>query len=182
MISAGIFGGVALFVFKKWHFSANVQVSDLAERRELIASLADTIIPGTSSPGAGEAGVASYIVLYLNDCATENERSRFLSGLERVTAYATRKFDAPFERCNQADRIRILTKFERQSTFGIAILDKIRDRVFGEPFIIQLKRLTVVGYCTSELGATRGLAYDYIPVVYEPCMALTPDQRVWSTN
>ncbi|MGY0037942.1 gluconate 2-dehydrogenase subunit 3 family protein [Pedobacter sp. NJ-S-72] len=55
-------------------------------------------------------------------------------------------------------------------------------KFLGIPFFIILKQLTVEGYCTSQTGATKGLAYDYIPRTFASCIPLTKNQRSWATK
>jgi hypothetical protein len=52
----------------------------------------------------------------------------------------------------------------------------------ADPFFALLKELTVLGYCTSELGATQGLAYLAVPGEYRGCVGLRPGQKSWATS
>ncbi|MNL68305.1 hypothetical protein D3C87_1930120 [compost metagenome] len=72
--------------------------------------------------------------------------------------------------------------FEEKGTSANKIVKKIKTKLFGKSFFDQLKDFTITGYCTSELGAKRGLAYDYIPVTYEPCIPLLKSQKSWATK
>jgi hypothetical protein len=45
-----------------------------------------------------------------------------------------------------------------------------------------LKELTVLGYCTSETGATRAMAYEKVPGEYRGCIDLKPGQKAWATR
>jgi hypothetical protein len=42
-----------------------------------------------------------------------------------------------------------------------------------------MRELTVVGYFTSEIGATKALAYLPIPGRFEGDIALEPGQKTW---
>jgi hypothetical protein len=50
----------------------------------------------------------------------------------------------------------------------------------GVPFFKLVKELTLLGYFTSEPGAT--LALDYVPVPgrYDGCIDLKPGQKAWA--
>ena len=39
-----------------------------------------------------------------------------------------------------------------------------------DPFFAGLKETTVLGYCTSEIGATQALAYAHVPGDYRGCL------------
>jgi hypothetical protein len=43
-----------------------------------------------------------------------------------------------------------------------------------------MKQLTVAGYFTSEIGATKALAYLPIPGRFEGEVAMTPGQKTWA--
>ena len=44
-----------------------------------------------------------------------------------------------------------------------------------------LRELTVLGYFTSEVGATQALAYEAVPGGYRGCVDLKPGQKAWAT-
>ena len=62
------------------------------------------------------------------------------------------------------------------------IVGKVEKRLAGESFFTVLKKYTVLGYCTSEAGVTKALAYDYIPGKYVGDMPLAPGQKAWATQ
>ena len=43
-----------------------------------------------------------------------------------------------------------------------------------------LRDLTLVGYFTSEVGATEALAYVAVPGAYRGCTDLKPGQKAWA--
>ena len=45
-----------------------------------------------------------------------------------------------------------------------------------------LRELTLLGYFTSEIGATQALAYDAVPGGYRGCLDLKPGQKAWATR
>jgi hypothetical protein len=175
--------GISSFSGYKWlDLHRDVEPRSILQFKGLIAELAETIIPSTDTPGAKATGVENYIINVLVDCTDKVGQNMFLNGLYDVENYAVRNFNKSFLRCNLDERNRILMHFEGKDTFKLVILKKINHKLLGEPFFTKLKRLTVEGFCYSEVGATQGLAYDYIPGSYEPCMALKPNQKSWATK
>jgi len=59
---------------------------------------------------------------------------------------------------------------------------KAEARLLGMPFFDTLKRYTVMGYCSSQKGATQGLAYLAVPGSYQGCIAYQKDQPAWATK
>jgi len=76
----------------------------------------------------------------------------------------------------------VLTLFEERGKNFKGILGKAQNRFLGKSFFTTLKEYTVEGYCTSEMGATRGLAYIHIPGKYLGCIPMQPGQKVWATK
>lgn len=152
------------------------------ERASLLAALADTILPETDVPGALRAGVLPYMMDALAIIVSPRGRDRFNRGLQDVQNYAYSRYHQSFEQCSEKERLSILQYFEAKVSYRFRVLNKIHRKVFGEPFVKQLKRLVVNGYCTSQLGATEGLAYDPIPVGYEAYIPLASQPRNWATE
>jgi len=48
-------------------------------------------------------------------------------------------------------------------------------------FFALIRDLTLLGYFTSEIGATQALEYIAIPGRYDGCVDLKPGQRVYSS-
>lgn len=48
------------------------------------------------------------------------------------------------------------------------------------PFMRTMKELTVLGYYTSEIGATKELRYVRVPGRFEGCVPLTANDRTWA--
>ena len=49
------------------------------------------------------------------------------------------------------------------------------------PFFRLMKQLTVAGYFTSEIGATKALEYVPIPGRFEGDVLMQPGQKAWAT-
>lgn len=177
------FLGISSFSAYKWiYFHRSVDSRSILLYRELIAELADTIIPTTDTPGAKAVKAENYIINVLLNCTDKVGQNIFLNGLQDVEEFTKSKFDKDFFRCTVDERNHILKHFEDKSAYPYQIINKINNKIFGEPFFLSLKKLTVEGYCYSEIGATQGLAYDYVPGSYESCIPLKPNQKSWATK
>jgi hypothetical protein len=125
------------------------------EHGEILAEVVETIIPETDTPGAKAARVHVFIDLMLKDCVAHAEQAevrRTLDGLGERFVRAT-----PAER---------MTALQKADSAGIRLL----------------KELTLVGYFTSEIGATKALAYVAVPGEYRGCVDLMPGQRAWTSR
>jgi hypothetical protein len=167
----------------KWY--AITKRPDLAfaeQNRELIAALAETIIPATDTPGARDVGVQDFIVKMIKDCTDRKEQNRFISGLKDIQDFCGDKYGRAYQHCRIEEQEIALLHFEKRGQALKGIAGKIEHRYMGRSFFSILKDYTVEGYCTSQLGATKGLAYLYIPGSFQGCIPLQPGQKAWATN
>lgn len=86
-----------------------------AEQRELVATIAEHIIPATDTPGARAAGVDRFIDAMLTDYYKADERSRFLQGLADLDARAGKEHGAPFLKATAGQQIALLTAMDGES-------------------------------------------------------------------
>jgi len=175
--------GFASFSFFKWRNLNGVSdVSIIPHKKAIIAELAEMIIPRTDTPGAKDAGVENFIMDMISFCSDNKTQNNFINGLSDLEKYTFDQYDKSFITCSTIQKTKVLRHFEEKSSYSLGILNKINNKLLGKPFFVKLKELTVEGYCTSQLGATKGLAYDYVPGSYQSCISLTKDQKSWATK
>lgn len=95
-----------------------------AEQRELVATIAEHIIPATDTPGARAAGVDRFIDALLTDYYKTDERTRFLQGLSDVDARAQREHGAPFLKTTAAQQVALLAAMDAESYPPPRVLEK----------------------------------------------------------
>ncbi|WP_316749093.1 gluconate 2-dehydrogenase subunit 3 family protein [Pedobacter gandavensis] len=175
--------GLSSFSLYKWFsLSGKPDHHALHEMQGLIAELAEVIIPGTDTPGAKDAMVDVFIVDMIESCTDIKTQNNFIYGLNELKEYTLNTYHTSFSNCSIAEKTAILKHFEKKSVYHYNILNKIDRKFLGQPFFVKLKELTVEGYCISQVGATKGLDYDYIPHNYQACIPLTKNQRSWATK
>lgn len=121
-------------------------------RDELVATLSELIIPETDTPGARVAKVHEFVDYMLADWYDKSEVEQFLSGLEDVEKRAKEYGVKSFTDLDMDVQVKILTQMENEAELWHAS---------GEegivPFFQTIKSLTLLGYYTSEVGATQEL-------------------------
>jgi len=181
--SAAAAGLVAAGGGYKWYrIHRGPDLEFVKQNGALLTALAETIIPGTDVPGAREAGVGDFIVKMVLYCTERKEQNRFVDGLKDIQQHCQREYGKGYEQCTPGDQEAVLTIWERVGRPKSGIVGKVEARLLGRSFFTLLKEYTVEGYCTSEPGATKGLAYLYIPGSYKGCLPMQPGQRAWATN
>jgi len=165
--------------------------------KNLVAEIAEIIIPKTSTPGAKEAGVGPFVEMMLKDCYSAAQQAHFLKGLEDLED-ASKEVNGGkrFLESTLEQQIALLKKFEVlaneeakkneaskkivDNETGLAKDTKGKTEEPPVPFFKIMKELTLLGYFTSEIGCKQALAYVEIPGRYEGCVKMTPGQKAWA--
>ena len=141
------------------------------EQGEVVAEIAELILPRTQTPGAKDVGVPAFIDTMLKDAYTSVDHARYIAGLNELEAEAKRDHQRRFMDLDGATRLALVrrvhdeaTKYERTLTVAPADLKR--------PFILMTKELTLLGFFTSQVGATQVLQYDPVPGAYHGCVPL----------
>ena len=121
-------------------------------RDELVATIAELVIPETDTPGARAARVHEFIDAMLTDWYDAEERDRFLHGLAALDARANTSDGVPFLELSQEAQTGLLLELETEAAEGAG-----STAASGPPFFHAMKSLTLLGYYTSEIGATQEL-------------------------
>lgn len=135
----------------------------------LLDAIGDTILPATpGSPGAGSVAIGRFILRMTADCYAPAAADAVRSLLAEVTKQAGAR---PFPAHPPAERERLLVALEPQpppARDGVAPWRHVKD-------------LVLLGYFTSEEGATQALRYDPVPGAYRGSVPLRPGDRAWAT-
>ena len=121
-------------------------------RDELVAVLAEHIIPETDTPGARIARVHQFADAMLTDWYEDEEKERFLSGLETVDQRAQTAHGGSFTELSHTQQVALLQQMEDEAQQW-----QESGQPGPEPFFFTIKSFTLFGYYTSEVGATQEL-------------------------
>lgn len=135
----------------------------IPQHREMIAEIAEMILPKTSTPGAKDAKVPEFVEYMLKECYKDDQQKSFFAGLDKLNDGAKGDFMKA-----SAEQKSALLKAE----------DTAKER---SEFWKTMKDLTVLGYFTSEPGATKAAEYLEVPGKYES-IKLQKGQKVWAMS
>lgn len=123
------------------------------EQEQLVAAVAEVILPATDTPGARDVGVSLFVDRMLADYHTAEAREKFAAGLARLDASAQAQHGKAFVSCTAAQQFALVDALDAQ------LFDPKAEHTGADPraFYGVLKELTLAGYYTSEAGATREL-------------------------
>ena len=138
-----------------------------AEQGELVATLAEMIIPATDTPGARAARVDAYIDGLLADVFRADERAQFLAGLADLDTRAKAAHGVIFVEATSDRRVTLMQAMAEEGKSAPPRPRRRRARPEPGAFFPWLKELTIVGYYTSEIGATQELKYVHVAGKYD---------------
>lgn len=132
----------------------------------LFETLCDLVIPDTDTPGARSAGVPAFLTLALQHGfagATVEDRVQIET---LVNAAAGGSFVT-------------LPRAQQQ-----AVLTRVDAAEFARAGSVwpRIKKLVLMGYYTSEIGAARELQYQLVPGRFDPDLPVKPGERAWSSD
>jgi hypothetical protein len=140
---------------------------------ELLAEIAETILPETATPGAKAAGVGPFIAVMVSDCYSPEEQATFRAGLATIDRVCRELHGDRFVGLSPDERLATAERLDREQ------FDAMQNR--GDEsahYFRMLKELTVLGYFTSELAYQSVLEYAETPGRYETCRDFDPDVRM----
>ncbi len=134
----------------------------------LLDDLGETILPATPGlGGARAAAIGLYMLATVNECWPRKDAQAFVRGLDFLEAACASEHGRAFGALAPAEKLAFLTRLGADPASG--------------QILPMLKRLTVSGYVTSELGATQALRYDPVPGSYR-AIPYTKGDRRWATR
>ena len=152
---------------------AGLKVLD-PHQNDTVVTIAEMIIPATDTPGATAAKVNEFVDLALAEWFDEAERKGFLDGLAEVDARSRKRFSKDFTGCTPEQQTEMLQLLDAEVA-GNRDADKQgqhRDPTPSQRFFGNMKRVTLLGYFTSEVGQTEELHNPIIPGRYDGCVLL----------
>lgn len=142
----------------------------------LLNEMAETILPKTTSPGAKDAAVGSFITVMVNDCYTKQDQQIFHDGLKTFSVWCKEKHQKDFLALNAEQRTQLLKILDEEAKeHGNLKKD-------NEPahYFTMIKQMTLFGFFTSETGATQALRHIAIPGKYDGALTYKKGDRAWA--
>jgi hypothetical protein len=157
-----------------------------------VVTISELIIPQTDTPGAKGAKVNEFIDLLLTEWYEAPEKERFLEGIGTLDAASKKRFNADFVSCTPEQQLELMRQFDDAAMSFVksqhahvetrttsARLQKAKTpsplaQKSIEPgeFFYLLKKLTIFGYYTTEIGFSQELGDSIIPPGHDGCAPL----------
>jgi len=158
--------------------------------------VADTILPDTkASPGAKAANVGGFMAIMVRDCYTPADQKTFVEGVGKLNDAANKKSGSKFVDLTPQQRTDLLVDLDKEQKAFSADRDKklaadaakhkgeanYKGPELPSHYFRMMKQLTLLGYFTSEIGATKALRYIAVPGRYDGCVPYKKGDKAWAT-
>ena len=151
------------------------QLKDLnfsAEDLSFLDEIGETIIPTTDTPGAKATKIGEFMQMMVKECYDADQQTTFINGLNTIRTNFKAEKGVEFMEGTPEDRLAFLNALHQKY---------VASGEEKQPEIIHMLRdLTVLGYFSSEIGATQALRYVAVPGKYEGCIPYQKGDRAWA--
>lgn len=154
------------------------KVNDLFDEDQvaMLDEVGETILPATDTPGAKAANIGAFMAIMVQDCYKPEDQKVFMNGLKQLDEASDEKFGKKFMKLDAKQRTAFLTAMDgEQKQYMIN-----KEPEQPSHYFRMMKELTMLGYFTSEVGATQALRYVAIPGRYEGCIDYKKGDKAWA--
>ena len=170
--------------------------------------LAETILPKTNTPGAKDAQVGKYMAIMVTDCYEAPDQQIFKAGIQKLNEESKKMFDTNFLKLSLQQKTQLLIQIDSSCKAFNKKVDDEYDALSAEErhklsleehttnknykkeklrqnpyrFYTMMKQLTLSGFFTSEVGATKALRYIAVPGKFDGCAPYTKGEKAWATS
>lgn len=187
--------------FSSCNTDVNEETSFTENDIDLLDEIAETIIPASAtSPGAKAAKVGAFMKVYVTDCYTPTDQATFIEGISTIKKLCKNKYSNEFIHLTPEQKQELLSTLEKEVSeqgkrksekvvmadgdavqTGKAQEDKTKFNGNDKHYYSMIKDLTLLGYFTSEPGATKALRYIQTPGYYKGDVPYKQGDKAWAT-
>ena len=188
---------------------ANTDAPFTAEEIAFLDEVAETILPRTSTPGAKDVQAGAFMAMMVRDTYEKRDRTVFRDGMRAIDEASRKKHGVSFMQATPQQRLSLLETIDRdQKVYSDALKEQNRRKSMAyltdqrqeqapganvgaatavtqdKPahYFRMMKELALLGYFTSEIGATQALRYVESPGRFDPCVPYTPGEKAWAPH
>lgn len=143
----------------------NISIS--TEQETLLAEIAETIIPKTTTPGAKDIYAHLFVLKMIDDCKTKEDQDKFVKGLSAFEKFPGSNSSPSFIRASPEERFSILNTLEKREE---------KDEL--QYFYRSMKGLTIQAYTTSQFYLTKVKIYELVPGRWHGCFPLKAESQL----
>jgi hypothetical protein len=143
----------------------------------MLDEVADTILPETKkSPGAKAARVGDFMSIMVNECYDEKQQDAFFDGMNSINELSHKQYSTSFVKATAQQKHQMLVHLDKEQK-EYTKKQKPEDTPH---YFRMMKELTLLGYFTSEPGATKAKRYVPVPGRFDGCVPYEKGEGGWA--
>ena len=148
-----------------------------ADQIALLDEMGETILPATNTPGAKAAKIGEFMNVMVRDCYTKADQKIFKDGIAKLDDEFEKENGKTFLKGSSAERTAFFIKKDAEQK------EYMKTKKPEDPshHFRMVKELTLLGFFTSEVGATKALRYVAIPGKYDGNYPYKKGDKAWAT-
>ena len=131
---------------------SNLNIS--GDEEDLLAAIAETIIPETDKPGAKTTSAHLFTLVMVDDCLDKETRDKYLKGMRTFDETCRKINGKTFLKSTPEERLELLTSIERD-------IEKLDENT--HTFYHTTRRYIIHGYLSSSYYLTQVKPYELVP-------------------
>jgi hypothetical protein len=140
-----------------------------ADHESLVASITETLLPTSDTPGAKELKLHEFVLRMVDDCYSPEEQKEFQDGLLLFDNYTEKAAGDTFSEMDSEGRLKFLQELEKKRGNDEGLKEEEKSVVH---FYSRTKNLAVRAYMNSEPVMTKLLYYKMIPGRFDGCVEI----------
>jgi len=141
----------------------------------LLDEIGDTIVPATDTPGAKAVQIGAFMAMMVNECYDDAHHAAFKAGLARITALSREQFGHDFMAASAEQRTKLLDALDAEQKQH----QRAKSANETAHYFRMMKQLTLLGYFTSEIGASQTLQFTEVPGRFDGDAPYRKGERAW---
>lgn len=143
----------------------------------ILDEIGEAIIPETpSSPGAKAAKIGTFMKVYVTDCYPHLDQLIFMDGIEKLKQFSDDKYGKEFLNLSAQEKHDLIALLDKESR----TYNKNKKKEDPKHYFSMMKEITLMGYFTSEPGATKAMRYIQTPGYYNGSLPYKKGDRAWA--
>jgi len=138
--------------------------------------VAETIIPKTTTPGAKDAAVGTFMTVMVNDCYTKDDQKIFHEGIGKLDEACKKTHNTSFMKASPEQRTSLLTALDKEAKE----IQQAKKKEDPSHYFTMMKQLTLLGFFTSKPGATQVLRHIPVPGKYDGNFPYKKGDKAWA--
>lgn len=144
----------------------------------MLDDIGETFLPGTPEiPGAKAARIGEFMKMMVTDCYIPKDQKIFLEGIKETNKISNTQFNKKFTFLSKDEKYNLLLTVAKEAKKNKINTMEVNSTVH---YFYMLKQLTLLGYFTSEVGATLALRYLPVPGKWDPCIPYKKGEKSWA--